>query len=192
MFHVRNGHGKWMECWDVSISKCFTKLKWNPLIVSMTKNAKNGPKINFSGFCFSIFGPSVAASLYVVVVMGNGELGLLKAEVSPATWCLPYWNGVFRLSLVLILPPSMRGKLLTVGTSATPVFPVAKDYNTSVRIWLNASVKPCSRFRLLNFSYSFILMTLLVIFFCDPCKNFSRRESALIRRRSVVSTQFST
>ena len=51
----------------------------------MTKNAKNGPKINFSGFCFSILGPSVAASLYVVVVMGNGEMGLLKAEVSAAT-----------------------------------------------------------------------------------------------------------
>lgn len=28
-----------------------------------------------------------------------------------------------------------------------------------------------------------------LIFFRDPCKNFSRRESALIRRRFVVSTQ---
>ena len=149
----------------------------NPLIVSITKNTKNVPKMNFSGLCFPIFGPSVPAPLCVVVVMGNGELALLKAEVSPAIWCLPYWNSVFRLSLALILPPSMRGKLLTVGVSATPVVPVAKDYNTSVRIWLNASVKPCSRFRLLNFSYSFILMTLLVIFFCDPCKNFSRLSS---------------
>lgn len=147
-----------MECWDVSISKCFTKLKWNPLIVSMTKNAKNGPKINFSGFCFWIFGPSVAASLYVVVVMGNGEQGLLKAEVSAATWCLPYWNSVSRLSLALILPPSMRGKLLTVGMSAIPVVPFSKDYNTSVRRWLNAYVKPCSRFRLLYFSYSFDIL----------------------------------
>ena len=42
-------------------------------------------KLIFPDFGFSIFGPSVAASLYVVVVMGNGELGLLKAEVSPAT-----------------------------------------------------------------------------------------------------------
>ena len=69
---------------------------------------------------------SVPAPLCVVVVMGNGELGLLKAEVSPATWCLPYWNSVFRLSLALILPPSMRGKLITVGMSATPVVPVAR------------------------------------------------------------------
>lgn len=49
------------------------------------RTPKNGPKMNFSGLCFSVFGPSVAASLYVVVVMGNGELGLLKAEVSLAT-----------------------------------------------------------------------------------------------------------
>ena len=61
------------------------QIKMNPLIVSITKNAKNVPKMNFSGLCFPIFGPSVPAPLCVVVVMGNGELGLLKAEVSPAT-----------------------------------------------------------------------------------------------------------
>ena len=31
-----------------------------------------------------------------------------------------------------------------------------------------------------------------LIFFRDPCKNFSRRESALIRRRFVVSKQLDT
>ena len=120
-----------MECWDVSISKCFTKLKWNPLIVSMTKNAKNGPKMNFSGLCFSIFGPSSSlccrchgkwgtGSTESRGLTGNLMSAILECFGFHLLWfCLPrcvvnYWRlacqrpPLFRL-LKTTIPPSGDG-----------------------------------------------------------------------------------